>query len=378
MVARSRPQSVSHARHRLASGRRRQRGRRPRRGDRHAGDAAPRVGRDAAQPRAVRAGHLDAGARLDGHARARASIAGATTTATTSSTTCRAARRPPTMRRRCPSATTWSPARASRRATTSPTGSSVWGDLGWGFRAPTLNELYRQFRVGTVLTLANNQLGPERLVGGEAGVSVGPVRNLTWRATWFDNRIKDPVSNVTLTTVPERDPAAPEPRTHQGGRAADRCGISARHRLAAVGGISLQSRAGDGVRRQPRSDRQRPAAGAAPPWIAADRLRQPALPQRRVRAAGDRRASSTTTRINESRVLPGYSVLSLTASRRVSRMVEAVRRSPEPDRPRISGWHAADDHRHAATGQRRAADSLCAARRHSVAARGSELARSSG
>ena len=36
---------------------------------------------------------------------------------------------------------------------------SVWGDIGAGFRAPTLNELYRQFRVGTVLTLANNQLG---------------------------------------------------------------------------------------------------------------------------------------------------------------------------------------------------------------------------
>ena len=40
---------------------------------------------------------------------------------------------------------------------------SVWGDVGGGFRAPTLNELYRQFRVGTMLTLANEQLGPERL-----------------------------------------------------------------------------------------------------------------------------------------------------------------------------------------------------------------------
>ena len=78
---------------------------------------------------------------------------------------------------------------------------SVWGDIGWGFRAPTLNELYRQFRVGTVLTLANYRLGPERLVGGETGVSYAPTRNLTWRTTWFDNRVKDPVSNVTLTTV---------------------------------------------------------------------------------------------------------------------------------------------------------------------------------
>jgi outer membrane receptor protein involved in Fe transport len=73
----------------------------------------------------------------------------------------------------------------------------VWGDMGWGFRAPTLNELYRQFRVGSTLTLANPALGPERLVGGEAGVTVSPIDTLTIRTTWFDNRVTDPVSNVT-------------------------------------------------------------------------------------------------------------------------------------------------------------------------------------
>jgi iron complex outermembrane receptor protein len=76
----------------------------------------------------------------------------------------------------------------------------VWGDIGWGFRAPTLNELYRQFRVGTVLTLANYQLGPERLVGGELGFAVEPVKRLTSRLTWFDNRVQDPISNVTIAT----------------------------------------------------------------------------------------------------------------------------------------------------------------------------------
>ena len=77
----------------------------------------------------------------------------------------------------------------------------VWGDVGWGFRAPTLNELYRQFRVGTTLTLANYSLGPERLVGGEAGMSLAVSPNATVRATWFNNRLTDPVSNVTISQV---------------------------------------------------------------------------------------------------------------------------------------------------------------------------------
>ena len=78
---------------------------------------------------------------------------------------------------------------------------SFFGGISRGFRAPTLNELYRQFRVGTTLTLANHQLGPERLTGAEAGVSVEPIRRLTARATWFVNRVTDPVSNVTISVV---------------------------------------------------------------------------------------------------------------------------------------------------------------------------------
>ena len=76
---------------------------------------------------------------------------------------------------------------------------SVWGDIASGFRAPTLNELYRRFSLGAVVTLANPELGPERLRGGELGVNVIPVSGVTWRTTWFDNRVKDPVANVTIT-----------------------------------------------------------------------------------------------------------------------------------------------------------------------------------
>jgi outer membrane receptor protein involved in Fe transport len=77
---------------------------------------------------------------------------------------------------------------------------SVWGDYGLGYRAPTLNELYRQFSVGQVLTRANDQLGPERLRGGELGITLAPVRNLTVRSTWYDNRVENPVANVTIGT----------------------------------------------------------------------------------------------------------------------------------------------------------------------------------
>jgi outer membrane receptor protein involved in Fe transport len=76
---------------------------------------------------------------------------------------------------------------------------SAFGSISSGFRAPTLNELYRQFRVGTVLTLANDQLGPERLVGGELGINVAPVDGVTFRSSWYDNRVENPVANVTVT-----------------------------------------------------------------------------------------------------------------------------------------------------------------------------------
>jgi outer membrane receptor protein involved in Fe transport len=75
-----------------------------------------------------------------------------------------------------------------------------WAAFNSGFRAPSLNELYRQFSIGLLVTRANDQLGPERLLGGEAGVNVALANNLTARFTWFDNRVKNPVSNITIGT----------------------------------------------------------------------------------------------------------------------------------------------------------------------------------
>jgi outer membrane receptor protein involved in Fe transport len=66
------------------------------------------------------------------------------------------------------------------------------------FRAPTLNELYRAFRVGNVLTLANENLTAERLTGGEIGGSWNPSRRSSVRLTGYWTEIVNPVSNFTL------------------------------------------------------------------------------------------------------------------------------------------------------------------------------------
>jgi outer membrane receptor protein involved in Fe transport len=68
------------------------------------------------------------------------------------------------------------------------------------FRPPTLNELYRGFRVGNVITLANAALKPERLTGGEAGLLVTGART-SGRGTVYWTRLADAVTNVTLSTA---------------------------------------------------------------------------------------------------------------------------------------------------------------------------------
>ena len=70
------------------------------------------------------------------------------------------------------------------------------------FRAPTLNELYRNFRVGSVLTLANENLRAEHLTGGELGAVTAFSDHLRLRTTYFWNNIDGPVANVTLNVTP--------------------------------------------------------------------------------------------------------------------------------------------------------------------------------
>jgi outer membrane receptor protein involved in Fe transport len=70
------------------------------------------------------------------------------------------------------------------------------------FRAPTLNELYRGFRVGNVTTEPNFALTAERLTGGESGIDVaGFQRRFEVRAVYFYNQIINPIANVPLDST---------------------------------------------------------------------------------------------------------------------------------------------------------------------------------
>ena len=166
----------------------------------------------------------------------------------------------------------------------------VWGDVGWGFRAPTLNELYRQFRVGTTLTLANNALGPERLVGGEAGLTLAPASNVTIRTSWFDNRVEDPVSNVTISTgatiTQQRQNLG---RTRIWGVQTD-ARVPAGNFVEILGRVRLRPGEGDGEPRERDPRGQVPSAGADAPGLRAPGVLEPQISHRGGRRSVRRRA----------------------------------------------------------------------------------------
>ena len=84
-----------------------------------------------------------------------------------------------------------------------PGGWSLTGSVYRAFRAPTLNELYRSFRLGNVLTNSNNLLEAERLTGAESGATWNsPGNRLTARGVFFWSDITRPIENVTLTVTP--------------------------------------------------------------------------------------------------------------------------------------------------------------------------------
>ena len=137
-----------------------------------------------------------------------------------------------------------------------------------GWRLPTLNELYRPFRVGADATAANAALSPEHLDGYEAGATLRHGR-ATLAATAFDNRLTDAIANVT-----GGQGRAPSPRSASWRRV----------ECTACGGTSTRSaRAGS---------RSMPTIASAP----SARASPTPIPARASRRAGWRRRSIACVR----------------------------------------------------------------------------------
>jgi outer membrane receptor protein involved in Fe transport len=79
---------------------------------------------------------------------------------------------------------------------------ALFGSLFRSFRSPTLNEFYRQFTVGNVVTRPNSELTSERNLGFEIGTRLQPMRTVRIGFSGFFNHLDDPVSNVTLPVQP--------------------------------------------------------------------------------------------------------------------------------------------------------------------------------
>lgn len=74
------------------------------------------------------------------------------------------------------------------------------GSVYRAFRAPTLNELYREFAVGNARTLANSNLAPETLFAAEVGFDyVGESTRIG--VTAFRNDLSDVIVNVTQSVT---------------------------------------------------------------------------------------------------------------------------------------------------------------------------------
>jgi iron complex outermembrane recepter protein len=98
------------------------------------------------------------------------------------------------------SATAFSPRISILRALGANRSISVSGYR--AFRAPTLNELYRSFRLGPITTESNAFLKAERSTGAEASFRQDAFgRKLEARGTVFWTDIVNPVTNVTLDPV---------------------------------------------------------------------------------------------------------------------------------------------------------------------------------
>lgn len=111
------------------------------------------------------------------------------------------------------------------------------------FRAPSINELYRPFRVRNDITEANAELEPETLTGVDAGLD-WQDGGASARVTAFWNRLDDGIANVTLAEADVAGPIAPCGFVPEGGSCRQRRNLGRVRTLGVEAEVSWRLGAG--------------------------------------------------------------------------------------------------------------------------------------
>lgn len=189
------------------------------------------------------------------------------------------------------------------------------------FRAPTLNELYRSFRVGNVLTLADENLRAERLTSGEAGLIYEPRRGASLRANFFWTDVTRAVANVTLSATP----ALITRQRRNLGRTRSR-GFEAEGELRAGGRWTLSAGYLFADARVARFPADTSLEGLRVPQVARQQLTFQARYTTRARLSFGVQARASSSQFDDDQNLlrlRGYFTLDALVSRRLARGVEA-------------------------------------------------------
>ena len=173
------------------------------------------------------------------------------------------------------------------------------------FRIPTLDELYRQFRVGNTVTLPNASLRPETMAGGEAGIDLLLERTRI-SITLYRNSLDQLITNVTVSATPT---LIQRQKQNAGTAAARGVEIEARRQWRGLAGelsyLFVESRFENGARLPQVAKHQ----GSAILTYSRGRT---------LVSAGLRACSSQFEDDLNTLLMPGYAVLHLMTERRLS------------------------------------------------------------
>lgn len=99
----------------------------------------------------------------------------------------------------------WEPSASGTLTFNATEGLALRASAYTNWRLPTLNELYRPYRVGADAIAANPSLSPERVKGGEVALTYAH-NGAKLSATFFANRLENAIANVTLAQGPGQFP----------------------------------------------------------------------------------------------------------------------------------------------------------------------------